>query len=164
MGYSDLFLPKLLVYFLTVLFFIRKSTSAVFSLLGFRDFLESEMAYPVRMDSASEQPKSVSAELIREVLPVVKFSDLNEFEPPENCAVCLYEFNADDEIRRLTNCRHVFHRNCLDRWMDHDQKTCPLCRSRFIPEELQEAFNERVWMASGISDFYGEHLPITAGL
>ncbi|KAL2547671.1 brassinosteroid-responsive RING-H2 [Forsythia ovata] len=164
MGYSDLFLPKLLVYLLTILGFIRKSISTVFSLLGLGDFLETEMAYPNLMDSGSEQPKSVSAALIRELLPVVKFSDLNELDPPENCAVCLYEFNGDDKIRRLTNCRHIFHRNCLDRWMDHDQKTCPLCRSRFIPEELQEAIYDKLSMASGISDFYGEYLPITTGL
>lgn len=161
LGYTELFLPKLLVYLLTVLGFIGKSISTVLSLLGFGDFLESEMAFP---DSGLEQPNSVSAVLIRELLPVVKFSDLNEFVPPENCAVCLYEFNGDDEIRRLTNCRHIFHRNCLDRWMDHDHKTCPLCRSRFVPEELQEAFNERLWMASGISELYGEYLPISAGL
>ncbi|GFP89656.1 E3 ubiquitin-protein ligase rha1b [Phtheirospermum japonicum] len=52
-------------------------------------------------------------------------------------------------FRRLTNCRHIFHRSCLDRWMDHDQKTCPLCRTQFIPEEMQEAFNEKMWVASG---------------
>ena len=27
-----------------------------------------------------------------------------------------------DEVRRLTNCRHVFHRGYLDRWMEHDQR------------------------------------------
>ncbi|KAL2517161.1 brassinosteroid-responsive RING-H2 [Abeliophyllum distichum] len=121
------------------------------------------MAYPVTTDSETE-PRSVSAVLIRELLPVVKFSDLLELDPPENCAVCLYEFNGDDEIRRLTNCRHIFHRSCLDRWMDHDQKTCPLCRTQFIPEDMQEVFNERLWAAAGISDFYGEYSPITTGL
>ncbi|CAI9755463.1 unnamed protein product [Fraxinus pennsylvanica] len=162
-GYTDIFLPKLLVYLLTIMGFIRKSICAVFSLLGLSDFLEPEMAYPTQTDPEPE-PRSVSAVLIRELLPVVKFSDLVVLDPPENCAVCLYEFNGDDEIRRLTNCRHIFHRSCLDRWMDHDQKTCPLCRTQFIPEDMQEAFNERLWAAAGISDFYGEYSPITTGL
>ncbi|GAU20628.1 hypothetical protein TSUD_230420 [Trifolium subterraneum] len=53
--------------------------------------------------------------LIREILPVVKFSELAVVEySPESCTVCLYEFKAEDEIQRLTNCRHIFHRNCLD--------------------------------------------------
>ncbi|KAK4422583.1 Brassinosteroid-responsive RING protein 1 [Sesamum alatum] len=165
-GYTDLFLPKLLVYLLTVLGFIRKFVYALFSSLGLGDFLEPGTAsYPVRNDYSGSEPRSVSAVLIRELLPVVKFSDLAEqVEPPENCAVCLYEFSGDDEIRRLTNCRHIFHRSCVDRWMDHDQKTCPLCRTQFIPEDMQEAFNERLWVASGISDLYGEYSPITTGL
>ncbi|XP_073047043.1 brassinosteroid-responsive RING protein 1-like [Primulina eburnea] len=154
MGYTDFFFPKLLVCVLTLLGFIRKSLYASFTFFGLGDFLEPELVLvPAREESGSE-PISVSAALIRELLPVVLFSDLAEMDPPENCAVCLYEFSWEDEIRRLTNCRHVFHRSCVDRWMDHDQKTCPLCRTQFIPEDMQEAFNERLWLASGISDFY----------
>lgn len=165
-GYTDLFLPKLLLYLLTILGFIRRFTYALLSILGLAEFLEPGTAsYPLRSDSVSE-PRSVSAALIRELLPVVKFSDLAEWkdELPEKCAVCLYEFDGEDEIRRLTNCRHIFHRSCLDRWLDHDQKTCPLCRTQFVPEEMQAAFNEKLWLASGISDFYGEYLPITTAL
>ncbi|KAM1117301.1 hypothetical protein ACFX13_007846 [Malus domestica] len=51
---------------------------------------------------------SVFAVLIWEILPLVKFSDL--MDPPESCIVCLYKFEGEDEIRRLTNCRHVFHK------------------------------------------------------
>ncbi|KAH6761049.1 brassinosteroid-responsive RING-H2 [Perilla frutescens var. hirtella] len=164
-GYTDLFLPKLLVYLLTVLGFVRKFVYALLSLLGLGDFLEPETASYSSRDESGSEPRSVSAALIRELLPVVKFSDLEEdLDPPENCAVCLYEFGGEDEIRRLTNCRHIFHRSCVDRWMDHDQKTCPLCRTQFIPEDMQEAFNERLWLASGISDFYGDYSPITTGL
>ncbi|KAL6549942.1 Homeobox protein B-H1 [Orobanche minor] len=166
-GYTDLFLPKLLVYLLILLGFIRKFICAFFSLLGLGDFLEPETAtHASRVESGSE-PRSVTAALIRELLPVMKFSDLWEIdnmELPERCAVCLYEFGGEDEIRRLANCRHIFHMSCLDRWMDHDQKTCPLCRTQFIPEDMQEAFNEKLWLASGISDFYGEYSPITTGL
>ncbi|XP_009625200.1 brassinosteroid-responsive RING protein 1 [Nicotiana tomentosiformis] len=160
-GYTDLFLPKLLVHVLTILGFIRKFICTLFTVLGLGDFLEPEMPFPTRPESHSEL-HSVSATLIRELLPVVKFSEL--VEPPESCAVCLYEFDGDDEIRRLTNCRHIFHRSCLDRWMDHDQKTCPLCRTPFIPDDMQDSFNERLWLASGISDFYGEYSPVAAGL
>ncbi|RAL51049.1 hypothetical protein DM860_005405 [Cuscuta australis] len=157
-GYNDLLLPKLLVHALTILGLFRRFISAVFGFLG---FLNPEMSFPTREESGPK-PHSISAELIRELLPVVNFSEL--VDPPESCAVCLYEFDGGDEIRRLTNCRHVFHRGCLDRWMDHDQKTCPLCRTPFIPGDMQESFNERLWLASGISDFYGDYPPGNAGL
>ncbi|XP_051119459.1 brassinosteroid-responsive RING protein 1-like [Andrographis paniculata] len=160
-GYTDIFLPKLLLCLISVLGFTRRFVCALLSLLWIKDFLEQPAG------AAAEEPRtSVSAALIRELLPVVKFADLaGEMEDaPENCAVCLYEFVGDDEIRRLTNCRHIFHRSCLDRWMDHDQKTCPLCRTQFIPEDMQESFNERLWAASGISEYSGGASAITAGL
>ncbi|MBA0785916.1 hypothetical protein Gotri_026790 [Gossypium trilobum] len=40
--------------------------------------------------------------LIDEHLPVIKFSDL--IDPPDNCPVCLCEFEGDDESRQLMNC------------------------------------------------------------
>nr|KJB20619.1 hypothetical protein B456_003G156700 [Gossypium raimondii] len=64
--------------------------------------------------------------LIGEHLPV---SDL--IDPPDNCPVCLCEFEEEDEIRQLMSCRHIFHGRCLDRWMGYDQQTCPLCRTQF---------------------------------
>uniref|UniRef100_A0A0D3FZB0 RING-type domain-containing protein n=1 Tax=Oryza barthii TaxID=65489 RepID=A0A0D3FZB0_9ORYZ len=65
---------------------------------------------------------------IEEALPVVRF---------------------DDEVRRLSNCRHVFHRGCLDRWIEHDdQRTCPLCRAPLIPDEMAGA----LWAAAGVPD------------
>ncbi|EPS71290.1 hypothetical protein M569_03468, partial [Genlisea aurea] len=159
-AYSDLFLPKFLVYLLSLLGFIRKFAYALFSLMGLGEFLEPDTTSYIPPWDDSPQ-LSVAASLIREILPVVKFSELEEDlnDPPERCAVCLYEFGGDDEIRRLRNCRHIFHRGCLDSWMDHDQKTCPLCRTAFIPEDMQEAFNERLWIAAGISDLYGDNSP-----
>ncbi|XP_071695985.1 brassinosteroid-responsive RING protein 1-like [Rutidosis leptorrhynchoides] len=152
-GYSELFLPKLLINILTFLGLIRKIISTIIRFAGLGDFLEPEFSTdPTRTESVI-QYQSVSGVLMRELLPVVKYSEL--VDAPESCVVCLYEFDGGDEIRRLTNCRHIFHRSCLDRWMDHEQKTCPLCRTPFISEDMQDSFNERLWAASGIVDYYG---------
>ncbi|MCD9644689.1 hypothetical protein HAX54_033101 [Datura stramonium] len=152
LGYMDLHFPKLLLQALSILGFIRKIICAVLKIMGLGDFLEPELPYPNRPESCGEARLcSLSAQLIRELLPVVRFSEIED--PPESCAVCLYEFDTEDEIRRLTNCPHVFHRSCVDRWMDHDRKTCPLCRTQFIPEDMMGIFNEKLWLASGISDF-----------
>ncbi|PQM38467.1 E3 ubiquitin-protein ligase RHA1B [Prunus yedoensis var. nudiflora] len=157
-GYTELFLPKLFIHTLSLLGFIRKLISTSFSLLGLQDFIEPDNAWA---DPPIPFPEfhSASALLIREILPVVKFSDL--VDPPESCAVCLYEFEREDEIRRLTNCRHIFHKGCVDRWVGYDQKTCPLCRTPFISDDMQGDFNERLWAASGIPDFYDHFYPYT---
>ncbi|XP_047341907.1 brassinosteroid-responsive RING protein 1-like [Impatiens glandulifera] len=165
-GYTELLLPKLLLHTLSVLGFIRTLISTIFQSIGFGDFLNPEVTWTNRSEEFPPEPqhKSLSAALIRELLPVVRFSDLEHPPAAESCAVCLYEFDCCDEIRQLTNCRHIFHRSCLDRWMDHDQRTCPLCRTQFVPDDMQESFNERLWAATGVSDFYGEYSPVAAGL
>ncbi|GLJ55454.1 hypothetical protein SUGI_1190750 [Cryptomeria japonica] len=74
---------------------------------------------------------------LRETLAVTTFRDvakkLGEIEEEIMCTVCLNSFEEDDEIRELCNCCHIFHRDCLDKWIDHRQKTCPLCRSSLFP-------------------------------
>ncbi|KAG9455254.1 hypothetical protein H6P81_008158 [Aristolochia fimbriata] len=162
-GYSELFFPRLILHVFSLLGLVRKLISSLFRLLGLGDFLESDIVWAESRPDHHHLPElqSVSAMLIREILPVVRFDELRRQaggdDTPDSCAVCLYEFEGGEEIRRLTNCRHIFHRACLDRWMDHDQKTCPLCRTPFIPDELQEAFNERLWAAAAIPDYYGEY-------
>ncbi|XP_021887932.1 E3 ubiquitin-protein ligase RHA1B-like [Carica papaya] len=158
-GYTELLLPKLLLHTLSLLGLIRKLISIFFHLLGLPDFHQPDIVSPDSSSLPDSRFHSVSALLVREILPVVSFSEL--LDPPESCAVCLYEFEDQDQIRRLTNCRHIFHQSCLDRWMAYHQMTCPLCRAPFIPDELQEAFNERLWAASGIPDFVAEdsHVP-----
>ena len=160
-GYSELLLPKIFIYALSFLGFLRKLIYTMFHYVGLSDFFEPDIAL---QDTATRVPEfnSVSAVLIREILPVVKFSDL--VDQPESCAVCLYDFEPNDEIRPLTNCRHIFHKGCLDRWMGYEQKTCPLCRTPFIPDDMQETFNERLWAASGIPDFYGDYYSLPTGL
>ncbi|CAN1189707.1 Brassinosteroid-responsive RING protein 1 [Linum perenne] len=167
-GYTELLLPKFLIHTLSILSFLRQIINTLFRYLGLPDFLEPDISWSSPSSSGVESSdfpdspaagfpnleRSMSAVLIREVLPVVKFSEL--VDPPESCAVCLYDFEEEDEIRNLANCRHVFHRSCLDRWMGYDRRTCPLCRTAVIPDDVQESFNEKFWAASGIPDFYGE--------
>lgn len=34
--------------------------------------------------------------------------------PGERCLVCLCDYEVGEEIRRLTKCNHLFHRECID--------------------------------------------------
>ncbi|KAE8697619.1 Detected protein of unknown function [Hibiscus syriacus] len=162
-AYSELFLPTLLLRTLILLVYLRRLIFTLFLYLGLPDFLELDIPPPDAADAdvsaTGHRDTPLWALLFRELLPVVKFSDL--VDPPGSCAVCFYDFEGEDEIRRLVNCRHVFHRSCLDRWMGYDQKTCPLCRTNFVPDDMQETFNERFWAAS-IHEFYGDDSHIHA--
>ncbi|VVB03706.1 unnamed protein product [Arabis nemorensis] len=45
-----------------------------------------------------------------------------------DCIVCLSTLKAGEEVRKL-GCRHVFHKQCLEGWIQHLNFNCPLCRS-----------------------------------
>lgn len=91
-------------------------------------------------DEADFPPSTVaSSQRIRDNLILTTFRDVIE-RLPENrslntCAVCLNQLSMQDEVRELRNCCHVYHRECIDRWVDRDHDnhmTCPLCRAPLL--------------------------------
>jgi len=43
------------------------------------------------------------------------------------CSICLEEFKYDEELKKL-KCAHIFHKECLEPWLDNNNK-CPICRA-----------------------------------
>ncbi|XP_022975534.1 uncharacterized RING finger protein P4H10.07-like, partial [Cucurbita maxima] len=121
------------------------------------DFLESAIVCPQNPPPYIFHDRSVSPLLIDEFVPVVKFSDIvvstRAGFPSECCAVCLCEFQDDEELRFLKNCKHIFHKKCLDRWMIRDQRSCPLCRTLIVPEESIPPLMD----FPGCSEFFGDY-------
>ena len=64
---------------------------------------------------------------VLESFPTFKYKKRRGEEEEEQmqCAICLDELNDEDEVRRIP-CMHVFHTNCIDRWLQ-DHKKCPVC-------------------------------------
>lgn len=48
-----------------------------------------------------------------------------------SCSICAQEWQHGEEVRKLTGCRHYFHKTCVDTWL-HAHNTCPLCRTNII--------------------------------
>ncbi|KAL2929082.1 E3 ubiquitin-protein ligase ATL42 [Bienertia sinuspersici] len=74
-----------------------------------------------------------------ESLPFFKFSSLKGSKQGLQCAVCLAEFEEVEILRLLPKCKHGFHIECVDLWLEH-HSTCPLCRQTVSIEDLT-AFN-----------------------
>ncbi|KAJ6369118.1 hypothetical protein OIU78_001481 [Salix suchowensis] len=47
----------------------------------------------------------------------------------ESCSICLVEMEEEDAVSQLSRCMHVFHMDCIDKWIQRDHFTCPLCRT-----------------------------------
>ncbi|RCV35067.1 hypothetical protein SETIT_7G209400v2 [Setaria italica] len=177
-GYSELVLPKQLLHLLLLLGYIRRFLLSAFHAVGLGDLLDlgddhqallqdhhhhgggggeqlgrdhgAPAGQALLLQHRRPEFRAVPAMVIEEVLPVVRFDELAAAcAGGGDCAVCLSGIGGGDEVRRLSNCRHAFHRGCLDRWMEHDQRTCPLCRAPLIPDEMAGA----LWAAAaGVPD------------
>ncbi|KAG8471671.1 hypothetical protein CXB51_036094 [Gossypium anomalum] len=73
--------------------------------------------------------------VVVESLPLFRFSSLSGHKNGLECAVCLTRFEPDELLRLLPKCKHAFHAQCVDTWLDA-HSTCPLCRYRVDPEDI----------------------------
>ncbi|CAI9759872.1 unnamed protein product [Fraxinus pennsylvanica] len=73
---------------------------------------------------------------VAELLPTHKFQDTGLIGVDDNmCAVCLSEFEEDEELRTLPECKHSFHVQCIDMWL-YSHSNCPMCRTVVLPSPL----------------------------
>ncbi|CAD5324754.1 putative transcription factor C2H2 family [Arabidopsis thaliana] len=120
--------------------------------------------------SQSSSSPSISSQTIKESLAVSAFRDAVERSPAainDMCAVCLGDLEDEDEIRELRNCTHVFHRDCIDRWLDYEccggdddnHRTCPLCRTPLLPSFTDySTVTQTSWAVERLLYLFGDDL------
>jgi hypothetical protein len=62
---------------------------------------------------------------------------LNEYFNDE-CSICLEYVDKDDLDTQIFRCRHIFHTDCINKYLNFDNK-CQLCRKNMYP-------NSRLYM------------------
>ncbi|KAJ1258617.1 hypothetical protein BS78_10G089900 [Paspalum vaginatum] len=75
--------------------------------------------------------------------PTMRYAEAKELrvggkDAALECAVCLSEFEDDEELRLLPACSHAFHPDCIGEWLA-GHVTCPVCRCNLDPEEVAAA-------------------------
>ncbi|XP_077220730.1 brassinosteroid-responsive RING protein 1-like isoform X1 [Tasmannia lanceolata] len=163
-------LPKAVVDLFTFLAQIRFMVRLAFFYLGLFDPSDQTPSWEDQGDQFSIEDhqysslSSIALDLIKERLPIVQFADFferlgtREGGKEPICAICLNCLDWKHEVRELSNCSHAFHVGCLDKWVDQDQMTCPLCRSKLLPEAEQRNGGRDSWMVERISFLFGEDL------
>lgn len=101
----------------------------------------------VRFDSVCKKNK-MKMEDNKEEKKEASDEDNDECE----CLVCLSKFEPESQINDLP-CGHLFHKTCLEQWVDYWNITCPLCRTPFVAttaalspvEEDEGRYHNGVW-------------------
>ncbi|RGB25733.1 hypothetical protein C1646_595196, partial [Rhizophagus diaphanus] len=53
------------------------------------------------------------------------------------CSICLEEL-VDGETLRELPCSHLYHMECIDKWLTTKSSHCPLCKQDATPPEIAE--------------------------
>ncbi|KAK2740756.1 hypothetical protein FQN57_005988 [Myotisia sp. PD_48] len=113
--------------------------------------LLSSLLGPVKPPIATQDEVSAAGGLYR----LVEYSGALIAENPETnanipiaetdrCLICLSDYEAGEEIRLLNQCKHLYHRDCIDEWLTTGRNSCPLCRGEGVslPTNSAESTND----------------------
>lgn len=56
-------------------------------------------------------------------------------EKDDTCTICLCEYEEDEEISIIKTCKHLFHTNCIKKWLVECNHKCPVCRNSANPDK-----------------------------
>lgn len=66
------------------------------------------------------------------------------------CGICLDDNPSDDSSYLLTSCNHIFHAECIIKWLSADKNnTCPMCRNDSVELKTRE---DCIWLDQAIFD------------
>ncbi len=54
------------------------------------------------------------------------------------CSICIEDF-LDESILKILNCRHSFHTNCIDGWLQY-HASCPMCRKIINLNDISDEY------------------------
>ncbi|KAL0338824.1 UNVERIFIED_CONTAM: hypothetical protein Sangu_1404500 [Sesamum angustifolium] len=85
---------------------------------------------------SSSSSSSANLKIVRDSLSLTTLGNIEHRLPESSdlsCAVCLNRLRKSSQVWELTNCCHVFHKHCLEKWLCYDNRlTCPLCRASLL--------------------------------
>jgi len=126
--------PKLLLHAAFLMGYVKHSIDRVLGIFG--ESAEVVWADRETMSSTALMVDEDQRRVLRlETFGVIQEDLGDELKSNDGvCAICLSEFEMNEKVLLLNNCCHVYHEGCLTKWLDVQQKSCPLCRSPLITD------------------------------
>lgn len=84
-------------------------------------------------------PTATPEDIEKSGLQIIKSTDIPQYASEgkvasnciERCMICLDDYEPDQDLR-LMSCKHFFHQNCVDKWLQVGRNNCPTCRMKGV--------------------------------
>ncbi|WOK92028.1 hypothetical protein Cni_G00719 [Canna indica] len=100
-----------------------------------KELLRSAAVHLLRLRALPPPPEAAAepslAERFRSRSRPMRFGSALGRRRAADCRVCLSRFEPESVVSRLP-CGHLFHKACLEKWLDYHHATCPLCRTHVL--------------------------------
>lgn len=63
-----------------------------------------------------------------------KFEFHGRHDSSSKCVICMEEMLTGCEVTPMP-CSHIFHGDCITKWLSHSSHTCPVCRFELPTED-----------------------------
>lgn len=100
--------------------------------LGAREITEDDYDLLLQLDGGENEP-SQAVDLsglpphVINSLPLMKVrSGARLLAPGKQCRICLRNYEIGQFVRKLPDCKHIFHKECIDQWLSEDHRRCPI--------------------------------------
>lgn len=77
---------------------------------------------------SAEDERQVKEQTIGEVLWASSLRGKDVIKNWSECVICLEEFEEGDKCGALSECKHIYHKACINKWLIREAH-CPVCRS-----------------------------------
>ncbi|MBA0643855.1 hypothetical protein Goklo_028111, partial [Gossypium klotzschianum] len=79
--------------------------------------------------SATDDAKGLDGPSIK-AYPITLLGESRRLPRPSDntCSICLCEYQANEKLRTIPDCKHYFHAICIDEWLKLNA-ACPICRN-----------------------------------
>ena len=82
----------------------------------------------------SKCKKQIKKELNKLLGVSIKYNTIKESNCSNTCLICMDDFTEEDLVRKLPKCKHIYHKECIDKWIVK-KSTCPICRAIYSTHE-----------------------------
>lgn len=86
---------------------------------GLGGMMPRGFAEPVRVTLTEEEFNA---------LPEFIYKDVKDSAPSVSCAICMCDYDDDETVLQLPTCKHLFHKDCIGKWLKESSTKCPVCK------------------------------------